>query len=83
MGNGGMIFPGQDFNYSFTARPYGIYPYHCHMAPDETHINRGLYGMMIIDPPYAEKRTSAFEMVMLMNGYSYGDLNNTVGGGGW
>jgi manganese oxidase len=83
MGNSGMIFPGLDFKYTFIANPYGIYPYHCHMAPVETHINRGLYGMMIIDPPYAEKRTPAFEMVMLMNGYSYGDLNNTVGGGGW
>lgn len=83
MGTSGMIFPGQDFKYTFVARPYGIYPYHCHMEPVETHINRGLYGMMIIDPPLKERRTPATEFVMLMNGYSYDDLNNTIGGGGW
>ena len=83
MGTSGMIFPGQDFKYTFVARPYGIYPYHCHMEPVETHINRGLYGMMIIDPPFKERRTPATEFVMLMNGYSYDDLNNTIGGGGW
>jgi FtsP/CotA-like multicopper oxidase with cupredoxin domain len=83
MGNGGMIFPGLGFKYNFVAQPYGIYPYHCHMSPVETHINRGLYGMMIIDPPFNERRSPATEFVMLMNGYSYGDLNNTVGGGGW
>lgn len=83
MGTSGMIFPGQDFKYTFVARPYGIYPYHCHMEPVETHINRGLYGMMIIDPAFKERRTPATEFVMLMNGYSYDDLNNTIGGGGW
>lgn len=83
MGYGGMIFPGQHFEYNFVAKPYGLYPYHCHMDPVETHINRGLYGMMIIDPPFSERRPQATEMVMLMNGYSYTDLNNTIGGGGW
>ena len=83
MGNSGMIFPGLDYKYNFVAQPYGIYPYHCHMAPVKTHINRGLYGMMIIDPTFSDRRAPATELVMLMNGYSYGDLNNTVGGGGW
>ena len=31
------------------------------------HINRGLYGMMIIDPK--EPRPEMEEMVMLLNGY--------------
>lgn len=83
MGTSGMIFPGQDFKYTFVARPYGIYPYQCEINPIQTHINRGLYGTMIIDPPFSIRRTPASEFVMLMNGYSYGDLNNTIGGGGW
>jgi FtsP/CotA-like multicopper oxidase with cupredoxin domain len=71
MGLSGAIWPSMDFTYDFVAQPYGLYPYHCHMTPVEEHINRGLYGMMIIDPPYADKRVHATEMVMLMNGYSY------------
>jgi len=66
------IMPGQHFTYDFIARPFGVFPYHCHVEPIETHINRGLYGMLIIDPK--EPRPHANEMVMLMNGY---DLNQT------
>jgi FtsP/CotA-like multicopper oxidase with cupredoxin domain len=68
-GKGGMIMPGQNFTFEFVSRPYGVYPYHCHMSPVQFHISRGLYGMMIIDPP--EPRPAAKEMVMIMNGYSY------------
>jgi FtsP/CotA-like multicopper oxidase with cupredoxin domain len=68
-GKGGMIMPGQNFTFEFISRPYGVYPYHCHMSPIQFHISRGLYGMMIIDPP--QPRPAAKEMVMLMNGYSY------------
>ena len=77
MGLAGMIWPGSEFTHDFIAQPYGVYPYHCHMAPVEEHINRGLYGMMIIDQPYAEKRPPATEMVMLMNGYSFTKANQT------
>ncbi len=76
MGLGGIIWPGAAFTYDFIAQPYGVYPYHCHMAPVEEHINRGLYGMMIIDPVYADKRPHATEMVMLMNGYSFNNAYN-------
>jgi hypothetical protein len=76
MGLAGMIWPGAAFTYDFIAQPYGVYPYHCHMAPVEEHINRGLYGMMIIDPVYADKRPHATEMVMLMNGYSFNNAYN-------
>ena len=44
----GMILPGKSFTYEFVAQPYGVYPYHCHVNPVADHINRGLYGMMII-----------------------------------
>ena len=69
-GEGGAILPGHSFTYKFTATPAGVYPYHCHVNPIADHINRGLYGVMIIDP--SEGREPMPEMVMLMNGY---DLN--------
>jgi len=67
-GNGGSIGPGQNYTYSFVASPYGVYPYHCHVASVQSHINHGLYGVMIIDPKTT--RPLAKEMVMLMNGYN-------------
>jgi FtsP/CotA-like multicopper oxidase with cupredoxin domain len=63
----GMILPGKSFTYEFVAQPYGVYPYHCHVNPVADHINRGLYGMMIIDPN--EPREQMTEMVMTLNGY--------------
>ena len=67
---GGAIPPGGSFVYEFIAQPYGVFPYHCHVNPVADHINRGLYGMMIIDPKVP--RPQMTEFVMLMNGY---DLN--------
>jgi FtsP/CotA-like multicopper oxidase with cupredoxin domain len=64
---GGAISPGRSFTYEFIAQPYGVYPYHCHVDPIADHINRGLYGMMIIDP--SEPRPQMTEMAMLLNGY--------------
>jgi FtsP/CotA-like multicopper oxidase with cupredoxin domain len=67
---GGAIPPGGSFVYEFNAAPYGVFPYHCHVDPIADHINRGLYGMFIIDPK--TPRTQMTEFAMLMNGY---DLN--------
>ena len=69
-GEGGAIQPGQSFTYKFIAEPAGVYPYHCHVNPIADHINRGLFGVMIIDPKEGRERMP--EMVMVMNGY---DLN--------
>lgn len=66
----GIVAPGKSFTYEFVAQPFGVYPYHCHVAPVADHVNRGLYGMLIIDPK--EPRPQMHEMAMLMNGY---DLN--------
>ena len=66
-GPGGTIAPGNSFTYEFIAQPYGVYPYHCHVNPIADHINRGLYGMMIIDPK--EPREQMTEFVMTMNAY--------------
>jgi manganese oxidase len=75
MGPGGSVAPGKSFTYVFTAQPFGVYPYHCHVDPVDEHVNQGLYGMMIIDPK--TPRPQMKEMVMLMNGY---DLNYTKEG---
>lgn len=64
---GGTISPGRSFTYEFIAGPYGVYPYYCHEEPMADHINRGLYGMMIIDPK--DPRPQMTEMAMLLNGY--------------
>jgi FtsP/CotA-like multicopper oxidase with cupredoxin domain len=64
---GGAISPGRSYTYEFIAQPYGVYPYHCHVDPIADHINRGLYGMMIIDPK--EPRPQMSELAMLLNGY--------------
>ncbi|MDQ4056107.1 MAG: multicopper oxidase domain-containing protein [Thermoproteota archaeon] len=66
-GPGGTIAPGKSFTYEFEAQPYGVYPYHCHVNPIADHINRGLYGMMIIDPK--EPRPQMTEFAMTMNAY--------------
>jgi len=67
---GGAVSPGRSFTYEFVAQPYGVYPYHCHVNPVADHINRGLYGAMIIDPK--EPRPQMTEMAMILNGY---DIN--------
>jgi FtsP/CotA-like multicopper oxidase with cupredoxin domain len=69
------IKPGESFTYEFIAGPAGLYPYHCHVEPIVDHINRGLYGAMIIDPK--TPRTEAIEMVMLMNSYDL-ELNEEL-----
>ncbi len=61
------IGPGGRFTYEFTAEPFGVFPYHCHVQPIEEHIAHGLYGVYIVDPKTA--RPPADEMVMVMNGY--------------
>jgi FtsP/CotA-like multicopper oxidase with cupredoxin domain len=61
------IGPGGRFMYEFTADPFGLFLYHCHVQPVAEHINRGLYGVFIVDPK--TPRPQADEMVMIMNGF--------------
>ena len=58
---------GKTHVYEFDAEPYGVHPYHCHVAPVTRHVGKGLYGLFIIDPPDA--RPPADEMVMVMGAY--------------
>lgn len=63
--------------YEFDAQPYGIHPYHCHIAPVTRHVSKGLYGLFIVDPPQA--RPPADEMVLVMGGYDInGDQKNEI-----
>jgi len=62
-----MIPSNGKFTYEFVAKPFGVFPYHCHMTPLEEHITHGLYGVYIVDPK--TPRPPADEMVMVMNGY--------------
>jgi manganese oxidase len=61
-----LVPKGKSFTYDFTAEPYGVFPYHCHMMPLRKHISRGLFGTLIVDPK--EPRPAAREMIMVMHG---------------
>ncbi len=62
---------GKTTIYEFDAEPYGVHPYHCHIAPVTRHVSKGLYGVFIVDPPGG--RPPADEMVLVIGGY---DINN-------
>src|SRR3954447_25522253 len=70
-----IVEPGGRFVYEFPARPAGMHLYHCHATPLKKHIEKGLYGALIIDPK--TPRRPAQEMVMVMNGFdTNGDAEN-------
>jgi FtsP/CotA-like multicopper oxidase with cupredoxin domain len=72
-----LVAPGQEFVYEFDAEPFGMHLYHCHTTPLRKHIEKGLYGVFIIDP--REGRPPADEMVMVMNGFDTNfDTENEV-----
>ncbi len=66
------IPPGGDTTYEIEAGPAGVHPYHCHTAPLAEHISRGLYGMMIVDPPGG--RPPAVEIALLLSGFGNDDI---------
>ncbi len=63
-----FVQPGESFTYEFVAEPVGTHLYHCHSTPLKKHIEKGLYGMFIVDPkgglPPADQ-----EFIMLMNAF--------------
>ena len=63
----GEVAPGETFTYDFVAGPFGTHLYHCHALPLATHIQRGLYGAFIVDPPGG--RPPAREMVFVLNAF--------------
>lgn len=58
---------GKTMIYEFDAESYGVHPYHCHVAPVTRHVGKGLYGLLIVDPP--DGRPEADEIVMVMGAY--------------
>jgi FtsP/CotA-like multicopper oxidase with cupredoxin domain len=61
-----IVPPGGSFTYDFTADPFGVFLYHCHVMPVKKHIEKGLYGAFIVDPK--TPRPPAKEFIMVMNG---------------
>ena len=61
------VAPGGEFLYELDAEPFGVHPYHCHIMPLASHISRGLYGAIIIDPKAGRPKADQ-EMVMVMAG---------------
>jgi manganese oxidase len=62
---------GETFVYEFDVNQYGLYPYHCHISPVTRHLSKGLYGLLIVDPPGG--RPPADELVLVMAGYDLDD----------
>lgn len=61
------VEPGDEFTYTFVAKPAGTYWYHCHVDAQH-HIDMGMYGALIVDPQNA-KQDPPFdkEFVMLLD----------------
>jgi manganese oxidase len=62
-----QVPPGHSYVYDFDAEPWGLFLYHCHTMPIKKHIEKGLYGTFIVDPP--TPRPPAKELMMVMNGF--------------
>ena len=65
------VLKGRTAIYEFDLNQAGLFPYHCHVAPVERHIGKGLFGLLVVDP--ITPRQPADELVLVMGGY---DLNN-------
>lgn len=63
---------GGETVYEIVAGPAGVHPYHCHTMPLAEHVSRGLYGMMIVDPPGG--RPPAKEVALLLSGFSNDEI---------
>jgi FtsP/CotA-like multicopper oxidase with cupredoxin domain len=65
------VLRGKTAIYEFDLPRAGLYPYHCHVPPVVRHVGKGLFGLLVVDPP--TPRSPADELVLVMGGY---DLNN-------
>lgn len=63
---------GGEVVYEIVAGPAGVHPFHCHTMPLAEHVSRGLYGMMIVDPPRG--RPEAEEVTLLLSGFSNDEI---------
>jgi nitrite reductase (NO-forming) len=51
--------PGHETEFTFQALRQGLYVYHCAAAPVGMHIANGMYGLILVEPPEAFRRSSA------------------------
>ncbi len=68
--------PGGEATYEIVAGPAGLHPYHCHVMPLQVHVARGLYGLLIVDPP--TPRPAAQEVVLMLSGFEVDGEPNAV-----
>lgn len=59
--------PGDEATYRFTAAPFGVHPYHCHVGDADDHAAAGMHGVLIVDP--REPRPPAHEVVLVLSGH--------------
>ncbi len=69
--------PRERRTYHIAAACQGLHPYHCHTPPYARHFSRGMYGVMIVDPPGGRRR--AHEFVLALCGWDLdGDGQNEL-----
>jgi len=66
------IMPGQTFTYEFIASHAGTFMYHSHSRYSREQIDRGLYGLLIIDPQRAESPRFEREYTLAIQGWQVG-----------
>jgi manganese oxidase len=72
-----VVKPNETFVYEFTAEPFGLQFYHCHVPPVTLHMNRGLFGGLIIDPK--TPRPPATEFIMITHAWDTNfDMKNEI-----
>ncbi|HEX3643471.1 MAG TPA: multicopper oxidase domain-containing protein, partial [Ktedonobacteraceae bacterium] len=64
------VAPGKSMVYEFDAEPFGLYIYRGIALPLNTTAFKGLYGMLIVDPPATQPRLPAKELFMALNGFT-------------
>lgn len=63
------IFPGEEFEWSFTPEYPGAYMYHCGTPPILMHIGAGMYGAMIVRPEGGWPTEVSQEIVLVQSDF--------------
>ncbi len=63
------VMPGETFIYQFAASHAGTFMYHSHSNTSAEQIDRGLYGVLIIDPQTAPAARFDREYIMALQGW--------------
>ena len=71
------VAPGETKTFEFKATRPGLYIYHCGSAHVPTHIARGMYGMILVEPKGGLSKVDREYYVMQGELYTDGDLGET------